>query len=145
MARRTRLLHPPLGCRLARTGTASNVLEHDRPGLGADHRGRLRQDLRLRRDELGEGLRASGGGAPIAEATGSAVTIWAPIRGWCNRQHDRFWPCYWGFESSPPSFHREAKPLFCGSPSRVKYHGMLSALTTWSQGVGDMPRWGRVW
>ena len=27
----------------------------------------------------------------------------APNRGWCNRQHDRFWPCYWGFESSPPS------------------------------------------
>ncbi len=27
----------------------------------------------------------------------------APIRGWCNRQHNRFWPCHWGFESSPPS------------------------------------------
>ena len=26
-----------------------------------------------------------------------------PVRGWCNRQHDRFWPCNWGFESSPPS------------------------------------------
>jgi hypothetical protein len=26
-----------------------------------------------------------------------------PVRGWCNRQHDSFWPCYWGFESSPPS------------------------------------------
>ena len=25
------------------------------------------------------------------------------LRGWCNRQHGRFWPCYWGFESSPPS------------------------------------------
>lgn len=27
----------------------------------------------------------------------------APIRGWCNRQHSRFWSCLWGFESSPPS------------------------------------------
>ena len=27
----------------------------------------------------------------------------APIRGWCNRQHDRFWSCNWGFDSSPPS------------------------------------------
>ena len=26
-----------------------------------------------------------------------------PIRGWCNRQHNRFWSCLWGFESSPPS------------------------------------------
>ena len=26
-----------------------------------------------------------------------------PIRGWCNRQHNRFWSCIWGFESSPPS------------------------------------------
>ena len=25
------------------------------------------------------------------------------FRGWCNRQHSRFWPCHWGFESSPPS------------------------------------------
>ena len=25
------------------------------------------------------------------------------FREWCNRQHDRFWPCYWGFESSLPS------------------------------------------
>ena len=25
------------------------------------------------------------------------------LRGWCNRQHSRFWPCHWGFESSPPS------------------------------------------
>ena len=25
------------------------------------------------------------------------------LRGWCNRQHSRFWPCRWGFESSPPS------------------------------------------
>ena len=29
-----------------------------------------------------------------------------PIRGWCNRQHGRFWPCNWGFESSPPSCER---------------------------------------
>ena len=28
----------------------------------------------------------------------------APIRGWCNRQHDRFWSCNWGFNSSPPSW-----------------------------------------
>jgi hypothetical protein len=27
----------------------------------------------------------------------------ADLRGWCNRQHNRFWPCHWGFESSPPS------------------------------------------
>ena len=27
----------------------------------------------------------------------------SPIRGWCNRQHGRFWPCCWRFESSPPS------------------------------------------
>ena len=33
----------------------------------------------------------------------------SPNRGWCNRQHDRFWPCYWGFESSPPSPTREAR------------------------------------
>ena len=33
----------------------------------------------------------------------SIVSRRCPIRGWCNRQHDRFWPCYWGFESSPPS------------------------------------------
>ena len=32
-----------------------------------------------------------------------------PIRGWCNRQHYRFWPCHWGFESSPPSSFYEAK------------------------------------
>ncbi len=32
------------------------------------------------------------------------ATIGDALRGWCNRQHDRFWPCYWGFESSPPSF-----------------------------------------
>ena len=25
------------------------------------------------------------------------------LRGWCNWQHDGFWPRYWGFESSPPS------------------------------------------
>ena len=27
----------------------------------------------------------------------------ADLRGWCNRQHNRFWSCHWGFESSPPS------------------------------------------
>ena len=34
------------------------------------------------------------------------VTLTPPIRGWCNRQHGRFWPCNWGFESSPPSCER---------------------------------------
>ena len=34
------------------------------------------------------------------------VTITPPVRGWCNRQHGRFWPCNWGFESSPPSCER---------------------------------------
>ncbi len=32
----------------------------------------------------------------------------APIRGWCNRQHNRFWSCLWGFESSPPSQPRKS-------------------------------------
>ena len=31
----------------------------------------------------------------------------ATLRGWCNRQHNRFWPCHWGFESSPPSQARQ--------------------------------------
>ena len=46
-----------------------------------------------------------------------------PIRGWCNRQHGRFWPCYWGFESSPPSQPSKAKALvsaFCGVGDREK-------------------------
>ena len=38
----------------------------------------------------------------------------APVRGWCNRQHGRFWPCYWGFESSPPSFLSEVEAQVSG-------------------------------
>ena len=37
-----------------------------------------------------------------------------PIRGWCNRQHGRFWPCYWGFESSPPSQSSSPGPTAVG-------------------------------
>ena len=40
---------------------------------------------------------AGGPGAPGALSSG------APVRGWCNRQHCRFWPCHSGFESLPPS------------------------------------------
>ena len=32
------------------------------------------------------------------------------LRGWCNRQHNRFWPCHWGFESSPPSSGMQFRP-----------------------------------
>ena len=32
------------------------------------------------------------------------------LRGWCNRQHNRFWPCHWGFESSPPSSEMQFRP-----------------------------------
>ena len=41
--------------------------------------------------------------APLAAAVGVGADVTAPIRGWCNRQHDRFWSCNWGFDSSPPS------------------------------------------
>ena len=34
------------------------------------------------------------------------------LRGWCNRQHNRFWSCIWGFESSPPSAIAH-KPRWC--------------------------------
>jgi hypothetical protein len=37
------------------------------------------------------------------------ATLASHLRGWCNRQHNRFWPCHWGFESSPPSSQQ------CGS------------------------------
>ena len=33
------------------------------------------------------------------------------LRGWCNRQHNRFWSCIWGFESSPPSASAHASPV----------------------------------
>src|SRR5262249_20751899 len=33
------------------------------------------------------------------------------LRGGCDRQHDRVWPCYWGFESSPPSSHNLLAPF----------------------------------
>ena len=36
------------------------------------------------------------------------------LRGWCNRQHNRFWPCHWGFESSPPSCNSSKKPQVSG-------------------------------
>lgn len=48
----------------------------------------------------------------------------APIRGWCNRQHNRFWPCHWGFESSPPS-----------QPERE----LRSSLAPSSSGLGRRP------
>ena len=44
--------------------------------------------------------------APPGSESGTATAaakIAPPIRGWCNRQHNRFWSCLWGFESSPPS------------------------------------------
>ena len=41
--------------------------------------------------------------SPSLEAPSLALRSRVHLRGWCNRQHDRFWPCYWGFESSPPS------------------------------------------
>lgn len=34
---------------------------------------------------------------------GRAAPSGRHIRRWCNRQHGRFWPCWWGFESSLPS------------------------------------------
>ena len=38
-----------------------------------------------------------------SERADRSATLTATLRGWCNRQHNRFWSCHWGFESSPPS------------------------------------------
>ena len=37
------------------------------------------------------------------------------LRGWCNRQHNRFWSCHWGFESSPRA--RTADPSAVPDPA----------------------------
>jgi hypothetical protein len=55
----------------------------------------LRHGKETRSDEA----EALYGGGPMPGPLASVP----PVRGWCNRQHGRFWPCYWGFESSPPS------------------------------------------
>ena len=51
--------------------------------------------LRAARDRLRDGS--------LGVSRGTGPLIWRDLRGWCNRQHSRFWSCLWGFESSPPS------------------------------------------
>ena len=58
---------------------------------------------RLDRHRAGREARSRPRYTVRSAAAASSAVVAAPIRGWCNRQHDRFWPCYWGFESSPPS------------------------------------------
>ena len=40
---------------------------------------------------------------PLGLSRGPVYYSGGTFRGWCNRQHSRFWSCLWGFESSPPS------------------------------------------
>ena len=59
------------------------------------------------------------GSSGTRDSTGWASLRQSPIRGWCNRQHGRFWPCYWGFESSPPSQFPTPSPTPWGSGRRA--------------------------
>ncbi len=52
--------------------------------------------------------------AAAAVPAGRRLLFCDALRGWCNRQHCRFWPCHWGFESSPPSKLCELKPQVKG-------------------------------
>ena len=77
---------------------------------------------------MAQGVAEQGPQHPLASQT--------PNRGWCNRQHDRFWPCYWGFESSPPS--SEAAPAGSEGPHRLVAED--TTLSRWRHGFES--RWG---
>ena len=42
---------------------------------------------------------------PISARRRGRLAVQCVLRGWCNRQHSRFWPCHWGFELLPPEQH----------------------------------------
>ena len=58
-----------------------------------------------------------------------------PVRGWCNRQHCRFWPCHWGFESSPPSFIPKRSGWSAAQPVDPRMPTAMAA----SSGGGQRP------
>ena len=68
------------------------------PSRSADHR--------LPPPPPARGLTAVSAFSGDARRTGERYDARA-LRGWCNRQHSRFWPCRWGFESSPPSHSKD--------------------------------------
>ena len=68
---------------------------------------------RLRPPEGHHGLTSRAGSAVHGPGEARLACLFA-LRGWCNRQHSRFWPCRWGFESSPPSVELYAKAQVTG-------------------------------
>ena len=53
------------------------------------------------------GAARSHGPRSAKRTSGSSGYDARALRGWCNRQHSRFWSCRWGFESSPPSHSKD--------------------------------------
>ena len=97
---------PPDGCSATRVST---VIDRSRSSF----RDSLHSDARL--DER------------VVACVRSRLVA-TPIRGWCNRQHDRFWSCYWGFNSSPPSWL-----------DGDRYRGRVDVLAPSSSGLGRRP------
>ena len=51
------------------------------------------------------------------DAGDASASLAVDLRGWCNRQHNRFWSCLWGFESSPPSSQQCSRSSLAPSSS----------------------------
>ena len=60
---------------------------------------------------------------------GRRPLVWRDLRGWCNRQHNRFWSCHWGFESSPPSSQHGTFPSGLAPSSSGRGRRPLKAVT----------------
>jgi hypothetical protein len=89
-------------------------------------------------------LVATDEGRPWTAPALGPLTWRLPVRGWCNRQHYRFWPCHWGFESSPPSPHPPVFVAALNRPSRPSpgWRG-LGGEGSRSWPAGSRPPWSR--